>query len=79
MVRPMAGGGASASEAGSNKGTSTSPPRRQTRSVTLGVDNRRVFRIAQRPQLLEGIKVGDVVTITFTRARAVSVEKKDDF
>ena len=46
-------------------------------SVTYhGADNRRVFRVVQHPQLLEGVKMGDVVTITYTRARAVSVEKK---
>ena len=48
-----------------------------TQSVTYhGVDNRRVFRVVQHAQLLEGVKVGDVVTITYTRARAVAVEKK---
>jgi hypothetical protein len=50
-----------------------------TQSVTYhGADNRRVFRVVQYPQLLQGVKVGDVVTITYTRARAVSVEKKDE-
>ena len=50
-----------------------------TQSVTYhGADNRRVFRVVQYPQLLQGVKVGDVVTITHTRARAVSVEKKDE-
>ena len=50
-----------------------------TQSVTYhGADNRRVFRVVQHPQLLEGVKVGDTVTITYTRARAVSVEKKND-
>lgn len=50
---------------------------RATQSVTYhGADNRRVFRVVQHPQLLEGVKVGDVVTITYTRARAVSVERK---
>jgi hypothetical protein len=48
-----------------------------TQSVTYhGADNRRVFRVVQHPQLLQGVKVGDVVTITHTRARAVSVEKQ---
>jgi hypothetical protein len=52
---------------------------RATQSVTYhGADNRRVFRVVQHPQLLEGIKVGDTVTITYTRARAVSVERKYD-
>jgi hypothetical protein len=49
----------------------------KTQSVTYhGGDNRRVFRVVQHPQLLTGVKVGDVVTITYTRARAVQVEKK---
>ena len=48
-----------------------------TQSVTYhGFDNRRVSRVVQHPQLLQGVKVGDVVTISYTRARAVSVEKK---
>ena len=48
-----------------------------TQSVTYhGADNRRVLRVVQHPRLLEGVKKGDVVTITYTRARAVSVEKK---
>jgi hypothetical protein len=40
-----------------------------------GVDNRRVFRQVQHPRLIEGLKVGDVVTITYTRARAAAIEK----
>jgi hypothetical protein len=40
-----------------------------------GVDNRRVLRAVQHRQLLENVKVGDVVTITYTRARAVAIEK----
>ena len=43
-------------------------------SVTYhGSDNRRVFRIVQDRKLLEGLRVGDVVTITYTRAQAVSI------
>jgi hypothetical protein len=50
---------------------------RATNLVTYhGVDNRRVLRGVQYPQLLEGLKVGDVVTITYTRARAASIEKR---
>ena len=50
---------------------------RATNLVTYhGVDNRRVLRAVQRPQLLEGLKVGDVVTITYTRARAASIQKR---
>jgi hypothetical protein len=37
---------------------------------------RRVMRGVQRPQLLEGLEPGDVITITYTRARAVSIEKR---
>ena len=45
-----------------------------TASVTYhGSDNRRVFRVVQDRKLLEGLKVGDVVTITYTRAQAVSI------
>jgi Cu/Ag efflux protein CusF len=40
-----------------------------------GFDNRRVLRQVQHPTLLEGLKVGDVVTITYTRARAAAIEK----
>jgi hypothetical protein len=50
---------------------------RATPSVTYhGADNRRVFRVVQHPRLLEGVRVGDTVTITYTRARAVAVERK---
>jgi hypothetical protein len=43
-------------------------------SVTYhGADNRRVFRVVQDRKLLEGLKVGDVVTVTYTRAQAVSI------
>jgi hypothetical protein len=43
-------------------------------SVTYhGADNRRVFRVVQDRKLLDGLKVGDVVTITYTRAQAVSI------
>ena len=46
-----------------------------TNMVTYhGFDNRRVQRQVQHPELIEGPKVGDVVTITHTRARA-AIEK----
>ena len=35
-----------------------------------GVDNRRVQRAVEHLKLLENVAVGDVVTITYTRARA---------
>lgn len=41
-----------------------------------GVDNRRVQRLVQRRELLEGVKAGDVVTIRQTRAQAVGIEKR---
>jgi hypothetical protein len=41
-----------------------------------GVDNRRVQRLVQQRQLLEGVKPGDVVTIRQTRAQAVGIEKR---
>jgi len=48
-----------------------------TNMVTYhGFDNRRVLRAVQHPRLLQGLKVGDVVTITYTRARAVGIEKR---
>ena len=47
-----------------------------TASVTYhGSDNRRVLRVVQDRKLLEGLKVGDVVTITFTRAQALSITR----
>jgi hypothetical protein len=43
-------------------------------SVTYhGSDNRRVFRVVQDRKLLDGLKAGGVVTITYTRAQAVSI------
>jgi hypothetical protein len=48
-----------------------------THQVTYhGFDNRRVLRQVQQLQLIEGLKVGDVVTITYTRARAATIEKR---
>ncbi len=40
-----------------------------------GFDNRRVLRQVQHPKLIEGLKAGDVVSITTTRVRAVAIEK----
>lgn len=40
------------------------------------VSNRRVQRLVQYPNLLEGIKAGDVVTIRQTRAQAASIERR---
>ncbi len=41
-----------------------------------GFDTRRVTRAVQHPELIEGLKVGDVVTITYTRAHAAAIEKR---
>lgn len=47
-----------------------------TASVTYhGFDNRKVFRVVQDRKLLGGLKVGDVVSITYTRAQAVSIAR----
>lgn len=40
-----------------------------------GFDNRRVFRVVRDRRLMEGVKPGDVVTITSTRAQAVAITK----
>jgi hypothetical protein len=46
------------------------------RTVTYhGFDNRRVLRQVMHPTLMDGLKVGDVVTITYTRARAAEIIK----
>jgi hypothetical protein len=42
--------------------------------VYMTSDNRKVMRAVQDRRLLDGIQPGDVVTITFTRERAISVE-----
>ena len=48
-----------------------------THQVTYhGFDNRRVLRQVQDLKIIEGLKVGDVVTITYTRARAATIEKR---
>ena len=41
-----------------------------------GIDNRRVLRVVRDRRLLDGVKPGDVVTITFTRAQAASITKR---
>jgi hypothetical protein len=41
--------------------------------VYHGKDNRRVLRMVPDPALLKGLEAGDVVEITFTRARAVGI------
>jgi hypothetical protein len=50
---------------------------RGNQTVTYhGADNRRVLRGVTNPELFDRLKVGDVVTITYTRARAASIEKR---
>ena len=38
-------------------------------------DNRRVTRVVVEPRLLDGVKVGDIVEITYTRERAVDLQR----
>jgi hypothetical protein len=47
----------------------------QGRVTYHGADNRRVLRAVQQPKMLENLHVGDVVTITYTRAQALAIEK----
>jgi hypothetical protein len=44
--------------------------------VYIAGDNRRVMRNAVDPHLLEGLKKGDVVELTYTRERAIELEKR---
>lgn len=44
--------------------------------VYKGADNRRVQRQVLNPQLLEGLKAGDVIEVTYTRARAISLQRQ---
>ena len=39
-------------------------------------DNRRVMRAVADPKLLEGLKANDVIEITYTRERAVEIERR---
>ena len=43
--------------------------------VYKGADNRRVQRQVGDPRLLEGLKAGDVVEITYTRERAIALQR----
>lgn len=42
--------------------------------VYTGQDKRPVMRAVRDPRLLDGLEPGDVVTVTYTRERAISVE-----
>jgi hypothetical protein len=44
--------------------------------VYKGGDNRRVQRQVRDPQLLDGLKAGDVVEITYTRERAIALQRQ---
>lgn len=44
--------------------------------VYMTGDNRRVTRAVADPRLLEGLNPGDVVEITYTRARAIELQKE---
>lgn len=48
----------------------------ETGTVTYhGADRRRVYRVVRDRALLQGLTAGDVVTITYTRAQAVSIDR----
>ena len=44
--------------------------------VYKGGDNRRVQRQVSDPRLLEGLKAGDVIEITYTRERAIALQRQ---
>ena len=44
--------------------------------VYKGGDNRRVQRQVSDPRLLDGLKAGDVIEITYTRARAIELQRQ---
>ena len=44
--------------------------------VYKGADNRQVQRQVRDPRLLEGLHAGDVVEITYTRERAIALERQ---
>ena len=44
--------------------------------VYIAGDNRRVMRTVVDPHLLDGLKKGDVVELTYTRERAIELEKR---
>lgn len=55
--------------------TVESVDRRQNLIVYKTADNRRVTRAVIDPRLLDGLKAGDVVEITYTRERAVDLQR----
>jgi hypothetical protein len=44
--------------------------------VYKAADNRSVTRLAVDPHLLDGLKKGDLVELTYTRERAIELEKQ---
>ena len=44
--------------------------------VYMGGDNRRVQRQVRDPRLLDGLKAGDVIEITYTRERAIALQRQ---
>jgi hypothetical protein len=44
--------------------------------VYKGADNRRVQRQVSDPRLLQGLKAGDVIEITYTRERAIDLQRQ---
>ncbi len=49
----------------------------RTQTVTyMGGNNLRVIRAVADPGLIQGLKPGDVIEITYTRARAIEVQRK---
>ena len=55
--------------------TIESVDRSQNLVVYKTADNLRLTRVVGEPRLLEGLKAGDVVEITYTRERAVDVQR----
>jgi len=50
-------------------------PRMQTVVYQTG-DNRRIIRQVADPRLLDGLKPGDVIEITYTRQRAIELQRR---
>jgi hypothetical protein len=55
--------------------TVESVDRQQNMIVYKTGDNRRVIRAVIDPRLLDGVKAGDVIEITYTRERAVDLQR----
>jgi len=55
--------------------TVESVDRQQNMIVYKTADNRRVIRAVIDPRLLDGVKAGDVIEITYTRERAVDLQR----